>query len=555
MASSNKVSNPVYALVATAIAREGVTDVFGLMGATTIRLTISLIDDHGIRYHATRHEATTVSAADGYARVSGRVGVAAVTHGPAVTNTLTALTTAKRGTSPVVLLAGDSFGAPASKSPFARLAQGIDQELLMAAIDVPSVRIRPQTVARDVALAFAMARETSGPVALFMPMEYEGVSGHPGLFTMPAPPPPPVCEAADLAAAAAMLAQSRKPLILAGRGAWLAGAAPALVQLAEQTGALLATTMRGMGLFNGHPWNLGLCGGFSENLIAELVREADCVLVAGASLNAFTSMRGALFARCKIIQCDTQPAAFHQNLVAHQTLTGDARAVAQALCKLLPATATSQAYRERAREAGLNADSLLHAFEDISAEGALDPRAVCRRLDAVLPPDKTVVVDSGGFSGWPPRQMRFADPTSLMWMNDFGTVGSALGAAVGAAMAAPERVTVAFEGDGGLMMTLGELDLAVRSKARLLVVCMNDRAYGSELIHMQDWGMPLHDSARFETPDLAAVARSLGCEAERITRIEQLDDLGPRIAALQGPMLLDCLLTQELVVPPSRRHI
>jgi thiamine pyrophosphate-dependent acetolactate synthase large subunit-like protein len=266
-------------------------------------------------------------------------------------------------------------------------------------------------------------------------------------------------------------------------------------------------------------------------------------------------MRGQLFKRAKLIHCDTNHTAFHQNLVADQTVLGDARLVAEALVRAVPARSGPAPYREMAKRMGLSEAFHLHPFKDISVEGGLDPRAVCRRLGDLLPRKKTVVVDSGGFSGWPPRQVRFHDPTSLLWMNDFGTVGSGLGTAVGAALAAPDRVTALFVGDGGLMMMLGELDLAVRTKARLVIACMNDRAYGSELIHMADWNMPLHDSARFSTPDLAAVARSLGCAAERITRIEQIDALGPRIRELDGPLFLDCLLTEELVVPPSRRHI
>jgi thiamine pyrophosphate-dependent acetolactate synthase large subunit-like protein len=140
-------------------------------------------------------------------------------------------------------------------------------------------------------------------------------------------------------------------------------------------------------------------------------------------------------------------------------------------------------------------------------------------------------------------------------MNDFGTVGSGIGTAIGAALAAPERVTVVCEGDGGLMMTLGELDFAVRTKARIVVACMNDRAYGSELVHMRDWGMPLHDSARFETPDLAAVARSIGCESYTIRNLADIDAIAARLRDPQGPIFLDCLLTQEPMSAPSRKHI
>jgi len=546
---------PTYAVAAAAIAREGVRDVFGLMGAATIRLTIDLIDRHGVRCHAARHEAGAVAAADGYARVSSRVGVAAVTWGPALTNSLTALTTARRGNSPLVLIAGDAWGAPVGKSPFAKGSQGIDQELLLATLDIPTVRIRPQTVGRDVALAFALARERSIPVALMLPLEYEGVPADASLPEVPSRTQPLPASPQEVQALVQALSRSERPLILAGRGAVRAGAREALVDLAERSGALLATTLRAVGLFDGHPYDLGICGGFAGPEIQELLRQADCVVAVGASLSSFTTLRGTLFRQASVFHIDDDHSQLHQHYGAAQGVVGDAREVAQAAAAQLPSAPAARGYRALADRAGLGDALRLHYGGNISTEGALDPREVCRRLDAVVPHPRTVVVDSGAISGWPPITMKHRDPSSLLYMNDFGTVGSGLGTAIGAAVAAPERVTLLFEGDGSLMMTLGELDFAVRTRARLVVACMNDRAYGSELVHMRDWGMPLHDSARFVTPDLAAVARAIGCQAERITRLEQIDALADRIRGLDGPLLLDCLLTQEPMSGPSRKHI
>ena len=557
MAAGNSPApeHPVHRVVAEAIARQGVRDVFGLMGAATIRLTMDLIDRHGIAVHAARHEAGAVAAADGYARVSGKGGVAAVTWGPALTNTITSLTTARKGASPVVLLAGNSWGAPASKSPFAKGAQGIDQELLMAAIDVPSVRIRPLTAGRDVALAFALARERSAPVGLFLPLEYEGVAADPSQPEVSSRREPLPPAEADLDAVAELLARAERPLILAGRGAATSNARDALVALADRTGALLATTLRGVGLFDGHPYDLGMSGGFAQEGIQELLKQTDCVIAFGASLSSFTTMRGSLFAKASVVHVDEDHSALYQHYAAARGVVGDARVVAERLLERVPARTGPGAYRQLADRIGLSDAVRLHQFEDISRDGALDVRAVCRKLDALVPHPRTVIVDSGGIAGWPPIVMKHRSPTSLLWMNDFGTVGSGIGTSVGAAVAAgPDRVTLLFEGDGGLMMTLGELDFAVRTKARLVVACLNDRAYGSEVIHMRDWGLEPHPSASFATPDLAAVARAIGCEAHSISRLDQLDALAPRLRDPQGPLFLDCLLG-EAMSSPSRKHI
>ena len=541
------------AAIARAIAAEGTRHAFGLMGAGTIQVAHHLTDDEGVSYHAARHEAAAVGAADGYSRASGEVGVAMVTWGPAVTNTLTALTTARRGASPVVLVAGDTSTSPASRRPFAAGTQAVDPSRMFAAIDVPVVRCTPESVAEDVAQAFAHARLRETPVALLVPVEYlqtrvpvtaTGIST--GFSQRDQAP----VDRGQIERAVELLRASERPVILAGRGALLSGAREALVDLAERTGALLSTSVRGVGLFDGHPYNTAIAGGLTPPGVAELLARADCVVSFGASLNAFTMKSGRLFPAANVIHCDLNASAFHAHQPADAIICGDTRAVATALLDRLGPGDAPRAYRALADDAGLGPAMLRFDFPDVSREGALDPREVCRRLDAVLPAERTIVTDCGQFSEYPVETMTF-QPGGLLWMLDFGAVGSGLGAAIGAALGRPSRTTALFIGDGGFLMTMGELDLAIRDRVPLLVVCMNDRAYGSELYHMRDLGLP-DEHALFETPDFAAVARAMGADAERITRLEQLDELGDRLRTLDAPLFLDCMLTQELLPTPLR---
>ena len=223
-----------------------------------------------------------------------------------------------------------------------------------------------------------------------------------------------------------------------------------------------------------------MSGGFAQEGIQELLKQTDCVIAFGASLSSFTTMRGSLFAKASVVHVDEDHSALYQHYAAARGVVGDARVVAERLLERVPARTGPSAYRQLADRAGLSDAVRLHRFEDVSRDAALDVRAVCRKLDALVPHPRTVIVDSGGIAGWPPIVMKRRSPTSLLWMNDFGTVGSGIGTSVGAAVAAgPDRVTLLFEGDGGLMMTLGELDFAVRTQARLVVACLNDRAYGS----------------------------------------------------------------------------
>jgi acetolactate synthase-1/2/3 large subunit len=545
---------PFPAVVARAIAAEGVTDAFGLMGAGTIQLTHHLTEE-GVTTHAARHEAGAVGAADGYARATRGVGVCTITWGPALTNALTALTTARRGNTALVLVAGDSSTMPPQRSPFAAGTQAIDQPRVLAAFDIPVVRAHPDTATADVASAFAQARRLSRPIALLLPMEYlpARIVARPDPQESQAASAPRAVDDNELLAVARALSESQRPVILAGRGAVEAKAGDALVRLADRTGALLATSLRGVGLFKGHPYNAGVAGGFSPPVAADLLAQADCVVGFGASMNRFTMKLGRLFSEATIVQCDVDPAALDTYYPADLTVCGDALQVAEALLDKLGGGVGSEGFRVLADEAGLGPGSLRFDFPDVSKPGALDPRAVCRKLDELLPRERTVVTDCGQLCEYPVESMSFDDPDSLLWMMDFGAVGSGLGAAIGAAIGRPDRTTALFIGDGGFFMTMGDLDLAIRDRVPLVVVCMNDRAYGSELYHMREMGVPT-DAAFFETPELDAVARAMGADAHRVTTLEQLDALAPSFASLDGPLFLDCILTQDFVPTPLREH-
>ena len=543
------------AALAAAVAAEDVAHVFGLMGAGTIELTRHLVSDHGVRYYSTRHEAAAVGAADGYARTGAGVGVAIVSSGPGVTNALTALTTARRGASPLVVIAPDSDSASPMRFPFAGGTQTLDETLILTALDVDVVRCDPRSVYADVASAFARARERQAPVVVLYGLEANGsYVARPSSLTAGGPGRVEVGpREAELDAAARVLSEAERPLVLAGLGAARAGAGESLSRLADRCGALLATSLRGAGLFAGHRYNLGISGGFAPDPAAELIAQSDCVLAVGVSLNPFTTRRGELVKGGRIIQCDVDASAFHRFERPEVSILGDARIVADRLNELVESRDGST-YRLAADAAGLASTSLLHPFDDVSSSGQLDPRAVCRRIDELLPDARTIVTDCGQSSEFPVEQMRVFAPQTLLWMFDFGAVGSGLGAAIGAAVAQPERTTVLFIGDGGLLMTLGDLDTAVRERIPLLVVCLNDRAYGAEVMHMQALGVPV-EPARFATPDLAEVARSVGWDAATVSDLDDFDRLAPQIENVERPTFLNCLISENPVDSPLRPHV
>jgi thiamine pyrophosphate-dependent acetolactate synthase large subunit-like protein len=531
--------------MARALADVGITDVFALMGNGNLRMIHHLVTDHGIVVHHARHESAAVGAADGYARVSGDVAVATITHGPGFTNGITALITAQRARTPLVLLTTDSSHIPAASSPFAAI-QALDPDPLLGTLGIHVIRSGCESGYTDVGAALAQARATRSPVVVVIPAGDDGrpFTGELVPHTPEAVQPGTVLSDSRVfdeavRRGAATLMQAQRPVVVAGRGAATAEAEAVIIRLATRIGAVLTTSLGGLGMFTDHPAHAGIAGGFSSEDTARLLRETDCVLVLGASLNPFTTRRNELFSAASIIQCDTDPAAFGRHRPADIAICGDAATVAAELLAVM-----SSDGRPPRQTPVISAET----GQDVSTPGHLDPRAICRVVDRSLPRERTVVVDTGHFTAFPILHTRVGRPGGLVWPIDFGAVGSSIGAAVGAAAARPGAVTVHFVGDGGFFMSLGDFAVAVTERLPLVVICLNDEAYGSELVHLEAADLP-GDQAVFQTPDLAAVAGSLGFTA---TRAEMLEDVAAAIAAWDpssGPLFVDCPITRDVRSP------
>lgn len=525
----------VYEAVARSLVDHGVTDVFGLMGDGNLKLIPHLTSAHGVRMYGARHESAALAMADGYARMTGRVAVCTVTQGPGLTNTITALISARKARTPLVLLAGDTpLGVRG-------LPQDCDQAAVFAAAGVPVQPFRAETAAEDVAAAFTAARRMPGPVGLSMPtdlQDQEHTGAMPVVDVEGDRRPPVEPDEAQLAAALARLRDARRPIVLVGRGAIHAGARAEAIALADQLGALLATSLPGKSLFDDHPWSLGICGGLATPLGVDLLADADVVVVLGASVNSFTSKAGTLFRPpTELIHVDADPAAIGAYTPASIPLVGDARITAARLTAALSDDGVArQGYRTEEVRQRLDTFDLGAAHEDESRPEGLDPRTVCARLDDLLPRQRSLVTDGGHFCGFPAGYLSVPEPSAFAFALDFGAVGLGLGTAMGAAVGRSDRLMVLGIGDGGLMMSLGDLDTAVRYRIPMLILVFDDQAYGAEMHFLRMLGLPDAESL-FDTPDLAAVARSLGAQGMRIDALDDLPDLAAACTALEGPLV------------------
>jgi thiamine pyrophosphate-dependent acetolactate synthase large subunit-like protein len=523
--------------VGRALAALGVDAVFGLMGSGNLAVTNAL-RDAGARFHAARHEGGAICMADGYGRVSGRLAACSVHQGPGLTNTITGLTEAAKSRTPLIVLAPE-MPAAAIRSNFR-----IDQAGLVEAVGATVERVHgPQTAMADVARAVRRARVERRTVVLMLPLDVQEAQCPDDAMPAqdgPALAPPRPAESA-VAALADLLAGARRPAIIAGRGAVLAGAGAPLRGLGERTGALLATSAVANGLFAGDGCDLGIAGGFASPLAARLLGEADVVVAFGASLNQWTTGHGRLLASdAVVVQVDLDEEAIGAHRPVDLGVVGDAAATAEALAAALAGRACAGAQR---RTPALAAEIAARRWRDepyaaSAAAGVVDPRTLSIALDDLLPVERTVVVDSGAFMGWPSMYLRVPDAAGFVFPQAFQCVGLALGNAIGAAIARPDRLTVAALGDGGALMALPELETLGRLGLPILVVIYDDAAYGAEVHHFAPMGEAV-DLAQFPDTDFAALAQAAACHGLTARAVDDLGPLRDWLAAPDRPFVLD----------------
>ena len=523
--------------VGRTLAREGVEVVFGVMGSGNLPLTNHL-RDAGAAFHAARHEGGAICMADGYARVSGTVAACSVHQGPGLTNAITGLTEAAKSRTPLVLVAADTPAA-AIRSNFR-----IDQDALVRSVGAVAERVHgPATAVADVARAVRRARTERRAVVLMVPLDVQAaeVPGGAGVAAAPSLAPPRPAEAA-VAEVAALLAGAERPVLVAGRGAVLAGAGPALRALGERTGALLATSAVANGLFRGDPFDLGIAGGFSTPVAARLLAESDVIVAFGAALNQWTTRHGALVGPgARVAQVDLDADALGAHVPIRAGVVGDAAATAAALLAAVPE-------RPGRRGPELAAELARRRWRDEpfdASRAGLDPRALSIALDDLLPEERTVVVDSGHFMGWPSMYLRVPDAAGFVFPQAFQCVGLGLGNAIGAALARPDRLTVAALGDGGALMALPELETLGRLGLPLVVVIYDDAAYGAEVHHFRPQGTAV-DLAQFPPTDFAALAEAAGCRGLTARSVADLDGVRDWLRSPDRPLVLDAKVDPDI---------
>ncbi|HEY1287355.1 MAG TPA: thiamine pyrophosphate-binding protein [Burkholderiales bacterium] len=539
----------VHDVLANAFAQEGVQTCFALLGDANMNWAASLAAQ-GCRMIYVRHEHCALAAAMAYARKNRDVGVATVTCGPGVTQLITALPAAVRAHLPLVVFAGE---APLKSGWY---NQELDQAPLITATGAAYRTLHmPERMPVAVRDAFLQARRERRPVVIGIPFDLQARPWN-GSADLPKPsrellprasPMPPHPD--DVASAAKLVAGAERVVVLAGLGAAEADAGAACKALAAKTGGLLSTTLPARGLFHDDPYCIGISGSFTPEVGLEYLKEADFVVAVGCSLAYHAGGGGHLWPKAKMLQIDIDPVGVNQGQeVARHHLRADARLGVEALTAALPAR--SRSWRNDAIAARIRdtkPDS--HAFE--IEPGLLDPRRVVEALEDALPQDWEMV-NSGGHCSWFFAQMPSRPQEKFLTIREFGAIGNGVSFAMGVAAARPDKTVVLFDGDGSLMMHVQELETIKRHRLNILIVVMNDAAYGSELHKLRSEGVS-EDGSVFGYCDFAGIARGFGLAGRTFKSLDGLPQAVAELAACGGPAVWDFHVSAKVVSPTMRR--
>lgn len=514
--------------VGRTLAHLGAGHIFGVVGSGNFYVTNAMIDG-GVPFTAARHEMGAACMSDAYARATGKVAVLSVHQGCGLTNAMTGIVEAAKCHSPVLVVSGDTANGHVTSNFY------IDQDAAIRALGAVAERVHSaETAVRDAARAFRMALHERRTVVLSMPIDIQDELVDWSVDSIPVSHAPVPTGAArqSIEQVAELLASAKRPVIVGGRGAWAAG--DQLRELAATVGALLIASGGGRGIFADDEWALDIMGGFATDGAAELVTDADAIVAFGASLNGWTTRSGALLRNATVVQVDDRIEAIGWHHPVDIGVLGDVGEVAEALRdELAGSRGALVGYRtddvaQKLRQSRYWTDQ---PFESRAEPNRVDPRELTNVLDGILPMERIVVPDGGNFACYPGAHLRVPDRQGYCLPLSFQSIGLALSSAIGAGVALPDRLPVAAVGDGGFMMSLVELDTAVRLGMGMVVIVYNDSAYGAEVHHFE------HDTDQLSTvvfpeTDLAAIARGFGCDA--IT-VETLDDLEGVQLWLAGP--------------------
>ena len=502
-----------------------------------------------LRHVLVRHEQAAAHAADGYARATGRAGVCVATSGPGATNLVTGLATAHMDSTPVVAITGQVPRAMLGRDAFQETdIIGITQPITKHSILVEQV----DDLADAIREALQVATEgRPGPVLVDIPKDVQqakaGGSETEGRARPAAPLDRLTARPSDrltaLAYATSLLAEAQRPLIMAGHGVILSGAYDELRQLAERAGMPVITTLLGISGFpESHPLHLGMPGMHGEVHVNRAIQQADLILGVGLRFDDRVTGNLAAFARgAKVIHIELDPSEIGKNVATEIGLVGDAREI---LRELLARVAP------RGCEAWHEEIESFRRERQESFRGDLSPAGILAAIDEAAGGRCTIVSDVGQHQMWVAKLYPYQRPNTHLTSGGLGTMGFAVPAAMGAALARPDEPVWAISGDGGFQMNMQEIATMVQEGIPVKMAVFNNGYLGMVRQWQQFFHGRRYSATPIWSPDYVKLAEAYGIFGRRVERGDQVDEAVREAIAQPGPALVEFLIEQEANVFP-----
>ncbi len=531
--------------------REGVKHVFGYPGGAILPAYDALKQSQ-IHHVLVRHEQGATHMADGYARASGRTGVAVATSGPGATNMVTGIATAMMDSSPIVCITGQVGSKLIGSDAF--------QETDITGVTLPITKhnylvTHASQLARTLREAFYVASSgRPGPVLVDITKdaqqsscEFDWESAKPQL---PGYRPDLSPTQDDYAKALKLIQAAKRPVILAGHGIMVSGAMNEVRELADRTGIPVTLTLLGIGAFPAsHPLNLGMMGMHGEAWVNTTIQEADLLIALGMRFDDRVTGNLKTYApKAKKIQVEIDPSEINKNVKLDVALIGDLREV---LREMLPRLQPVDCSEWRAYIDGLKGETAVRDIQNLPDSGHLYAAHVINDLwQETRGGDVVVVTDVGQHQMWEAQYFKHEAARSLITSGGLGTMGFALPAAIGVKVARPEAEVWVVVGDGGFQMTMAELATMVQENLKINIAIINNGYLGMVRQWQEFFYDRNYESTPLLSPNFAKLAEAFGIRSSVVKERRQVVPAVQAARRHDGPVLIDFQVEQEDSVYP-----
>ncbi|MFZ5996207.1 MAG: biosynthetic-type acetolactate synthase large subunit [Nitrospirota bacterium] len=542
-------------IIIETLKREGVKHIFGYPGGVILNIFDLLHDDKDLKLILTRHEQGAVHAADGYARATGKPGVALVTSGPGATNTVTGIATASMDSVPLVVLTG--------QVPTFLIGNDAFQEADIVGITRPCTKYNilskdVKELATQLREAFHIAKTgRPGPVVIDLPKDVTSAKTDfhwPDKVSLRSYNPTYEGNKWMIEKAAHEIAKAKKPVIIAGGGCIISEASHELKELAEITKVPVTMTLMGLGSFPGtHPLSLGMLGMHGTYYANKSVQDSDLLIAIGMRFDDRVTGKIEGFApHAKIIHIDIDPTSIRKNVRVDIPIVGDVKNVLTILNKILKKDIKEQ--WEEIRKSWLKQIDEWkkeHPLSYTYVDDVIKPQFVVEKIYELTKGDAIITTEVGQNQMWAAQFYKFDKPRRLLTSGGLGTMGYGFPAAIGAQLACPDKLVIDIAGDGSIQMNIQELATAVIYKLPVKVAILNNRYLGmvrqwQELFFQERYS---HTSLDV-TPDFVELAHAYGAVGLRATKPSEVEPVLKEAFKTKRPVFMDFVIDWKEKVYP-----